>query len=120
MATVTLVSDSFNRADGAVGVADSGMQSRASRGTKAPQPTPDETPESPAFTTAELERCRTALGVVPATIKAAVELGYVWLKELYTPGDPYAFAIAWDNVAGEYVGLKLETRTWRVVAEKSL
>jgi len=26
----------------------------------------------------------------------------------------------WDNAAGEYAALKLETRTWTLVAEKAL
>ena len=91
-------------------------------GVVAPSPEPPTlpTPEPSAFTEAELQRCREAKGVVPATIKAAVENGYVWLKEVYTPGDPYAFAVVWDNAAGEYAALKLETRTWTLVAEKAL
>jgi len=67
-----------------------------------------------------LQRCREAKGIVPATIKAAVENGYVWLKEVYTPGDPFAYALVWDNAAGEYAALKLEARTWTLVAEKAL
>jgi hypothetical protein len=85
-----------------------------------PQPPPNPPTEPSAFTEAELQRCREAKGIVPATIKAAVENGYVWLKEVYTPGDPYAFAVVWDNAAGEYAALKLETRTWEVVAERAL
>ena len=88
--------------------------------TPSPEPTPNPTPEPAAFTAAEVQRCRVALGIVPATIKAAVEGGYIWLKELYTPGDPYAYALVWDNAAGEYAALKLETRTWTLVAEKAL
>ncbi len=82
------------------------------------EPSPD--PSGEEFTLDEVARCRTALGVVPATIKASVERGYHWLKELYVSGDPYAFAVAYDPQARHYVALKLETRAWGVVAQIDL
>lgn len=72
------------------------------------------------FTQAEIVRCRTSLGLVPATIKASIERDYIWVKELYQSGDPYAFAVAYDPQARCYVALKLETRAWRIVAEIEL
>ena len=80
-----------------------------------PEPTP-----TGAVTDEELRRARAALGTVPATIKAAVERGYTWLKELYNPGDSYALALVYDPVSKRYKVLKLEARTWRVIAEALL
>jgi hypothetical protein len=65
-----------------------------------------------------MQRAREFLGIVPATIKAAVERGYVWLKEIYTPGDEYALALVWDGTG--YRVLKLDSRKWQVVGEAAL
>jgi hypothetical protein len=83
-----------------------------------PQPTPDPTPEPIAITEAELQRAREGLGIVPATIKAAVERGHTWLKEIYSPGDEYALALVWDGTG--YRVLKLDARQWQVVGEAAL
>ena len=72
------------------------------------------------FTAFEVTRCRTELNVVPATIKASVERNYVWLKELYKAGDPFAFALVYDSSTKRYKALKLETQRWQVVAEVNL
>jgi hypothetical protein len=83
-----------------------------------PQPTPDPTPKPSAITAEDMQRAREGLGIVPATIKAAVERGYVWLKEIYTPGDEYALALVWDGTG--YRVLKLDARQWQVVGEAAL
>ena len=83
-------------------------------------PLPVEPPIVDGFTEEEVARCRIGLDVVPATIKAAVERDYYWLKELYTPGDPYAFALVYDPQTRRYKALKLETRRWQVVASIDL
>lgn len=82
-----------------------------------PQPT-DPTPKPSAFTAEDMQRAREGLGIVPATIKAAVERDYVWLKEIYTPGDEYALALVWDGTG--YRVLKLDARQWQVVGEAAL
>ena len=83
-----------------------------------PQPTPDPTPKPSAITAEDMQRAREGLGIVPATIKAAIERGYVWLKEIYTPGDEYALALVWDGTG--YRVLKLDARQWQVVGEAAL
>ena len=82
-----------------------------------PEPTPE---PSKSFTDAEKQRCRNAFATVPATMKAAVERDCVWLKEIYSSGDAYAFALVWNRTTRRYQALKLETRTWQVVAETTL
>jgi hypothetical protein len=82
-------------------------------------PVPNQ-PTTDAITDADLASARTALGTVPATIKAAAEHGLVWLKELYTATDPYAFSLCYDEATKTYRLLKLETHTWKVVAESAL
>lgn len=84
--------------------------------SSSPPLVPPEESVGDEFTQTEIARCRTGLGLVPATIKASVERGLVWVKELYAPLDPYAFAMAYDPQTGRYVALKLESQTWRVVA----
>jgi hypothetical protein len=92
--------------------------------TWTPLPATPPTPQPPPsldFTDAEMQRAREALGAIPATMKAATARGYTWLKEFYTVGDPFAFALcAYTGRAGEYRLLKLDTRTWETVAEVSL
>jgi len=83
-------------------------------------PSSVEPPIIDGFTETEITRCRTVLNVVPATIKAAVERDYYWLKELYTKGDPYAFALVYDSQTQCYKALKLETQRWQVVATVDL
>ena len=82
-----------------------------------PTPTPEPTHQ---VTVAERERARQALATVPATMKAAAERGYVWLKELYQPGDAYALAIAYSTASRRYLVLKLDATTWQVVVEATL
>lgn len=85
------------------------------------EPMPEPTPEpSKNFTDAEKQRCRNAFATVPATMKAAVERDCVWLKEIYSSGDAYAFALVWNRTTRRYQALKLETQTWQVVAETTL
>lgn len=82
-----------------------------------PTPTPEPTGQ---VTVAEREQARQALATVPATMKAAAERGYVWLKELYQPGDAYALAIAYSTASRRYLVLKLDATTWQVVGEATL
>ena len=60
------------------------------------------------FTPAELQRCKDALGITPATIKRAVEKGYIWLKECYTPGEPFAGAFVGRQLAETAAGRPLQ------------
>ena len=63
---------------------------------------------------------RAVFSVIPATMKACDQRALVWRKEIYTPGAPYAYCIAYDEAYGRYVALKLESRTWQVVAQINL
>jgi len=114
-----------------IGTAGAATQARAipflasAPATPAAPPQPSQ-PQGPApmtdsITPEELTHARQVLGVVPATIKAAAARGYTWLKEVYEPGTPYAFALcALPGQPGQFRLLKLSTDTWEVVAEAAL
>lgn len=72
------------------------------------------------FTDAERAKILAEWYRVPASMKACAERGLTWLKELYQPGDAYAYVIAWNPKASGPVRLKMEPRTWQVVAEEKL
>jgi len=82
-----------------------------------PTPQPE---QAVAITAQELQNARDAMGITPATIKRAIERGYIWLRELYTPGDRYAFSLCYSTADKSYRLLKLETQQWQVVGETTL
>lgn len=82
-----------------------------------PQPPTNDPAESYKITEAELQRGREILGIVPATIKAAVSHRYVWLREMYTPGDRYAYAVVFDPLVSKYKMMKLDARNWAFLSE---
>lgn len=83
-------------------------------------PTPTPPPESASITATELERCREAFYTAPASVKRAYENGLLFVREVYQPGDAHCFSIGFDSVDAEYVVLKIESKTWQVVAEAAL
>lgn len=86
--------------------------------TPPPPPTPPVDPD--AFTAAELSDCRAVAALLPATMKAADERGYVWRNEIARAAEDYVYGICYDPAAKRYVALKMERHTWTVVAEAAL
>ncbi len=68
----------------------------------------------------EVTQLKAMLAVIPATQKACVERGYDFLREVYQAGDAHARAIAYDPRRQKYLGLWLDSRTWRVVRTEEL
>lgn len=67
---------------------------------------------------AEVTQLKAMLAVYPATRKACLERGYTWCAEAYSVGDEHARCLAWNGTG--YVGLWLDSKTWKVVREEAL
>jgi hypothetical protein len=69
---------------------------------------------------AEVTQLKAMLAIQPATQKACIERGYTYLREAYNVGDAHARALAYDPVRKKYLGLWLDSRTWKVTREEAL
>lgn len=69
---------------------------------------------------AEVTQLKAMLATHPATQKACLERGYIFLREAYDLRDTHARALAYDPARKKYIGLWLDSKTWKVIREEVL
>lgn len=69
------------------------------------------------FTATESALMRNDYYVFPATRKVCLALGYIWLQERYVSGAAFAYCLAYKPSEKCFVALKIESDTWKLVAE---
>lgn len=81
-------------------------------------PAPPEEPASHPFTSFDRQQAEYQFEIHPATMKAANELGYLWQKEWEFCF--FYFCLVYSPADHKYKVLKLDPKTWQVVAQIDL
>ena len=68
----------------------------------------------------EVTQLMAMLAVQPASQKACIERGYTFLREAYNVGDTHARTLAYDPSRRQYLGVWLDSKTWKVTREEVL